>query len=195
MSPAGAPDAIILPIASTWDGGEARPDERATVAVEHRDGGLDVHIRAPLHGDPPPPLPPGPTWGLWEHEVVELFVLGPGERYTEVEVGPHGHHLLLRLEGRRHIVERCLPLDVTIERDDTTWAARFHLPADLLPLPPWRANAYAIHGTGAARRYLAHHGVPGDAPDFHRLETFPPLPWRPGAQAPRGPLDLDQGGG
>jgi hypothetical protein len=42
----------------------------------------------------------------------------------------------------------------------------------LLPPPPHRINAYAIHGQGTARRYLALHPVLGDEPDFHRLECF-----------------------
>jgi len=37
-------------------------------------------------------------------------------------------------------------------------------------------NAYAIHGQGSERRYLAAHAVRGAAPDFHRLECFAALP-------------------
>ena len=49
--------------------------------------------------------------------------------------------------------------------------------ARLEDLPPGlaAANAYAIHGEGSARRYLAWTPVPGPAPDFHRLEYFAPL--------------------
>lgn len=169
------PSPITLDITSTWDGAPAREGERASVTLAARDGGLDVGIDAPLHGDPPPPSPPGPTWALWEHEVVELFVLGAGERYTELEVGPHGHHLLLRLEGRRSVVARCLPLDVLVEHRGDRWGARLHLAATGLPPPPWRINAYAIHGQGE-RRYLAWTPVPGPSPDFHRIERFPLLP-------------------
>jgi hypothetical protein len=44
-------------------------------------------------------------------------------------------------------------------------------------LPPGlgRVNAYAIHGQGANRRYLAAYSVGGTAPDFHRLDRFVPL--------------------
>jgi hypothetical protein len=41
--------------------------------------------------------------------------------------------------------------------------------------PPHRLNAFAMHGLGLRRRYLAMEPVPGEAPDFHRLEHF--LPW------------------
>lgn len=170
MSPAR-----ILQIALAWDGAPAPRGEHASVSLTRARGGLDVRMDAPLHRDPPPPGPPGPTWELWNHEVLELFVLGPDERYTELEIGPHGHHLLLRLAGRRTIVERCLPLDVDVRRAETRWSAVCHLGAAVLPPPPWRINAYAIHGAAGERRHLAWTPVPGPGPDFHRLELFPPL--------------------
>lgn len=166
---------LALPIAHTWDGQPVPPAEQVQVWLSADSDGLWLELVAPFHGDPPPEGPPGPTWGLWDHEVVELFVLGPGERYTEVELGPHGHHLLLRLQGRRQVVDKLLPLDVQVARTADRWTARVHLPSSCLPERPWRGNAYAIHGTGAARRYLAWTPPGGPTPDFHRLETFPPL--------------------
>ena len=115
-------------------------------------------------------------WKLWEHEVVELFVLGPGETYTEIEVGPHGHHLVLQLAGRRQVLARELPLELTIKHTQRRWTAVAELPLVLLPPTPWRGNVYAIHGLGAKRRFLAGWPVPGPHPDFHRLEHFRPLP-------------------
>lgn len=193
-----------LPIETTWDGAPALAAERVQTWLERAPTGLLFSLDAPLHGDPPPQAPPGPTWALWEHEVVELFVLGAGEgrgegeggregaggseggreggsdgggeRYTELELGPHGHHLLLRLEGVRRVVERMLPLDVHFSRSFGRWQARALLPWALLPAPPWRANAFAIHGLGPSRRYLAAFPTGGAQPDFHRLEVFRPLP-------------------
>lgn len=165
-----------LLIASTWDGQPIAAAEQATVRLTAQEGGLVVEIDAPFHGDPPPPGAPGPTWKLWEHEVVELFVLGADDHYTELEISPHGHYLLLRLEGRRNVVARELPLAVTVSRTDGRWQAKTVLPASVLPIGPWRANAYAIHGLGEARRYLAWTPAPGPAPDFHRIEVFPLLP-------------------
>ena len=55
--------------------------------------------------------------GLWDYEVVEAFFLcSKNNHYLEVEVGPHGQHLALLLNGRKNIVKECLPLkwDVTI---------------------------------------------------------------------------------
>ncbi|MBY0399504.1 hypothetical protein K2X89_04365, partial [Myxococcota bacterium] len=55
------------------------------------------------------------------------------------------------------------------------WRGRARVPLDFLPTGLCSANAYAIHGVGDARRYLAWHPVPGPQPDFHRLELFPPI--------------------
>ena len=164
-----------LPINHTWDGQPAEPTEQALVGLQRLGSGLMLRIEAPDHGDPAPPGPAGHTPGLWDHEVVELFLCGPGQRYLEVELGPHGHHLVLLLDGVRQPVDSPAALDVTWAHGPRRWTAQARLPASWLPPRPWRANAYAIHGTGDARRYLAATPVPGDGPDFHRIDLFPPL--------------------
>ena len=169
----GSTEAVELPIALLWSGEPCREGERASITLTRvPDGSLLLSIDAPFHGDPPPDSEPGPTWALWEHEVVELFLLGDKERYTEIEVGPHGHHLVLRLEGRRKVVEKLLPLDLAIAHAGGRWTCTARLGQGLLPSGELRGNAYAIHGAGEGRRYLAWAPVPGDGPDFHRLEHF-----------------------
>ncbi len=166
---------LRLHIQREWSGASVGPEEAVLLTLED-DGELVLTVEAPFHGDPPPPGAPGPTWGLWEHEVVELFVLGPGERYTEIELGPHGHHLVLQLEGVRRPVPRELALEYEAEIEGDRWRGLARVPRALLPEGPHRVNAYAIHGQGEARRYLAFEPVPGDRPDFHRLERFVALP-------------------
>lgn len=164
-------------ITTLWDGGPALPSEEVVLDVRWpQDPGEDFvfKLTAPWWGDPKPDGPVGPRPGLWDYEVVEVFVLGPDEQYTEIEVGPHGHHLVLRLHGRRNVVESALPLSVTIDRTETHWVADVRLRAELLPPRPWTWNAYAIHGVAQGRRYLALYGAPGPAPDFHRLDLFRP---------------------
>jgi len=165
----------MLIIDHTWDGRPALPGEAVTLDLALGEDGLSIVVDAPLHDDPAPEQPPGPTWALWEHEVVELFVLGEGERYTEVELGPWGHHLVLRLEGRRNPVDKLLPIDVTVERSGGRWRASTILPRRLLPPGVLRCNATAAHGPPEARRYLSWQALPGDRPDFHRLGCFVPL--------------------
>jgi hypothetical protein len=162
---------IDLPIRSTWDGQPIGADEACAVSIGIEGGVLRGEIEAPLHGDPPPPGRAGRLPGLWDYEVVEVFVAGPGERYVEVEVSPHGHHLALRLVGVRHVVDDALPLSLSVERSGARWRARWELLAPL-PTGPLRANAYSIHGSGAARRYLAHRALPGPKPDFHQPARF-----------------------
>ena len=64
-----------LELASTWDGQPARDSERATLTLSATPDALHIAVDAPYHGDPPPPGAPGPCWRLWEHEVVELFIV------------------------------------------------------------------------------------------------------------------------
>lgn len=140
--------------------------------------GLRITVDAPYHGDPPPAGPPGPTDGLWDFEVVELFVVGAADdegrpRYTEIELSPHGHHLVLELAGERNIVRRLLPLEYRAVVDGKRWSGEAILEGRFLPPPPYRGNAFAIHGRGAGRRYLAATPVPGERPDFHRVTCFP----------------------
>lgn len=164
-----------LRIAQTWDGQPARPDEEVNLQLRVEGDALIIEVEAPFHGDSPPEAPRGPTWALWEHEVVELFILGPGLRYTEIELGPYGHHLVLQLEGVRQIVARELPIAFTASREGGLWRGVATVPLSLLPPGPHRVNATAIHGQGAARRYLAWAPMPGEKPDFHRLDFYLPL--------------------
>ena len=63
----------------------------------------------------------------------------------------------------------------SICRGQVGWTGRAAIPAAWLPEPVGIGNAYAIHGPPEARRYRALHPVPGEAPDFHRLECFGPI--------------------
>jgi hypothetical protein len=167
-----------LTIDKTWDGQAARSDEVARVTLRQRGGGLEVLVDAPWHRDPPPPAAPGPTDRLWEFEVVEIFVAGadPGApRYTEIELSPYGHHLVLRFVGVRNPVDRGLQLAYSAERRADRWTGRAVVPARYLPLAPWRANAFSIHGAGNERRFLAAHRLPGPAPNFHQPGEYSPL--------------------
>lgn len=164
-----------LSIAHMWDGQPAPRAEWATVELTLGRHALLVDIDAPFHADEPPSGPGGHTPGLWNHEVVELFLLGQGERYVEIELGPHGHHLLLELSGVRRVVGEHTVLDYSATCLGGRFIGHAEVPLRLLPPGLARTNAYAIHGAGAARRYLAWRGAPNVRPDFHRLETFGPL--------------------
>ena len=165
-------------VRQSWNGGPLRRNEFARIELRigaPGGGALEVEIEATDYGDPAPATCPGRCDGLWNFEVVELFLLGDGDRYLELEFGPHGHFLALTLEGRRRIVPSDLAVEFTAERRGPRWHGRARVPLGGLPPGLRAANAYAIHGEGEARRYLAWAPVPGAQPDFHRLECFPAL--------------------
>lgn len=168
-------------IDTTWDGKAVHAEERVVLDLTRETcesgAGADwiFELDAPFHGDPPPPVPAGPTRGLWNHEVVELFLLAPPDHYLEIELGPHGHHQALELRGVRRPVREGLPLDFRATIDRSRWRGRARIPQALVPDGVARLNAFAIHGLGEHRRHLAFRPVPGPEPDFHRLEHFADL--------------------
>lgn len=163
----------MIRVAHRWDGA---PLARPVATLRMEPGPVwRIEVEADFFGDPAPPSPPGPTDRLWEHEVVELFLVGDGERYTEIELGPHGHHLVLQLDGVRRVVRARIPIAYEVTRTGDRWRGVARVDAALLPAPR-RWNAFAIHGVDAARRYCAAVPVPGPAPDFHRLDAFAPWP-------------------
>lgn len=171
-----------IAIDRTWDGASASGGEIVTVALRWIADGLRLRWDAPFHGDPAPAAPMSgalrSTEGLWNHEVVELFIaseasLGSARpSYLEIELGPHGHHLLLRFEGVRRRVGTVEPLASSARISGNRWWGEMVIARPDLPPGPWIGNAYAIHGVGEGRRYLAADPVPGKRPDFHRLECF-----------------------
>ncbi len=161
-----------LTIARTWNDEPVRPEEAVAVVLSVDDDELRVTVDAPFHGDPAPTSPAGSTDRLWEHEVVEIFLLGEEDRYLELELGPHGHFLLLSLHGERRAVESGLPVRYDATIAGSRWQGEARLQAALLPPGLDRLNAFAIHGQGADRRYLAWRPTLGEQPDFHHLASF-----------------------
>lgn len=167
---------LACSIEHLWDGEHAGYVGPPRVMIDVEVDGVRLRIDAPWHGDAPPTGPPGRKARLWEHEVVECMVLGEDDRYLEVEIGPHGHWLVLQLEGVRRVIAEPEGLVVEVDHAGARWRADAWIPNGWLP-PGWsRWNAFAIHGEGPARRYAAWRPAGGEAPDFHRLEVF--APWQ-----------------
>lgn len=162
-------------IGQTWDGEALDERERVSLEVLTIGETLTVHVDAPFHGDPLPVADVGSVHGLWEYEVVELFLLGDDERYFELELGPGGHYLALKLHGVRCPTASGLPVSFTAKVTGNRWQGRASVPRSYLPEGPLRANAYALHGQAEARRYLAFRAVKGERPDFHQLDVFEPV--------------------
>eukprot|EP00981_Chlorochromonas_danica_P004025 scaffold766_cov167-Ochromonas_danica.AAC.13 len=178
-----------------WDG---RPSPYERYAIELRispeSGDVLVHIDAPYHNDPPPDAPPGRFEELSDYEVVELFISSQRSDvtecpYLEVQVGPHGHYMLIFFMGEADWEDQDPTLDldqeplVHINKQRQRWTADLAIPAHFLPEPDckadlsvnWNFNACAIFGKEDRRRYLSYHALSGDQPNFHQLRNFQPI--------------------
>lgn len=166
---------LHIPITASWCGESLGDAARVDVNLSTTDTRLRVEITAPYYNNPAPAHAPGSTPRLWEHEVVECFILGDDARYLEMEFGPHGHYLLLNLHGERKLIEqgmRC-DYDAHISPDGRSWVGVASVPIALLPPSPARYNAYAIHTTTHMKRHMARFpNHDDDTPNFHRLSTF-----------------------
>ena len=93
-----------------------------------------MDVDAPFYNDPKPQLEKKTQnsaednncayMGLWDYEVVEAFFLNSKTgHYLEVELSPHGQHLVLLLHGKKNIIQDRLPLkyDVEIGKTNTTY--------------------------------------------------------------------------
>ncbi|MDP2106916.1 MAG: hypothetical protein Q8J76_13050 [Desulfobulbaceae bacterium] len=166
---------LILPIDRLWDGSIADADEQAKVVFALTPSGMNVEVTARFHGDPAPNQPVGQTDGLWNYEVVELFVANEKDEYLELEIGPHGHYLALLFSGKRLLTRQDIVVFCQTTIDGALWRATAHVPQSCLPHNLSRANAYAIHGREGGRRFLAAFPLSGTQPDFHQLNFFKPL--------------------
>lgn len=171
------PPRVKITVEHLWDGSPAAADERVAITLRATDaaGTLQIEVEAPFHGDPPPPHAAGATPGLWNHEVVELFLYGADGRYLEVELGPHGHHLVLELRGVRQVTRQGLVIAFDREIVGARWHGRASIPGALIPAGTDRLNAHAIHGVGEDRRYLSAFAAGGARPDFHRPDVAGPI--------------------
>jgi hypothetical protein len=166
----------------TWDGRSIPDFEKASVRLATGPERWTLHFSAPF--DPQTRLPtalPGPTEGLWEYEVSELFVAGEDGHYLEVEVGPYGHFAAFYFEQIRQRKRNIEVLHSSFERQVLAsghgrFEAELQLSCADIPAGMRRWNAYRISGNPEARRYFAAHPVMGDAPDFHRLDCFAKCP-------------------
>ena len=162
-----------LSIRHTWDGAPLPREQWAEVRCELCADSLRIEVSSPFYADPAPSSPPGSTDGLWNHEVVELFLRGAGDRYLEVELGPAGHYWVIDLAGYRAPRQSGIPIEFCARVDGDRWSGEARVPGAVVPTGVCAANAFAIHGPPGRRTYLAAHPLPGPQPDFHQTHRFP----------------------
>lgn len=163
-------------IAHSWDGLVLAEEDKSWVEAHWLDNGdLSIVLNAPFANDPKPNCANTACWGLWNFEVVELFLVGTGEPspYTEIEISPWGHHLVLQLLGARNTIAKELPLQiVTLERGASRWIATAVLSQHFLPEGNLKVNAYRISGVEPTRQYQVMTPMVGHTPDFHHIDQF-----------------------
>ena len=121
-------------ISTRWDGTPLPASEAVDFTLTLGDSCLRISFSAPFYNNPASPAaPPGPCQQLWDYEVFEIFFLGVNDRYVEVEVCPHGQHLVLLLDGVRKPFVDMLPLAYTYSVRDGKWTGHFDIPFAYFP--------------------------------------------------------------
>lgn len=164
-----------LVIGHTWDGNELAAVDKAVVNLSWLDNGdLSISVDSPFANDPKPDCDSTSCWELWNHEVVELFLVNSADpaAYTEIEISPWGNHLVLQLLGSRNVVAKQLPLELTVTRSGDRWSAEAVLSQALIPAGALTVNAYRISGTEPNRNYHVMTPMVSDEPDFHLIDQF-----------------------
>jgi hypothetical protein len=146
---------------------------RAEVSLAQTREGVRVHVRAPVLQNAR--IPAQPTGmrvaNLWEYDVVEVFFVGPGHQYLELELGAGGHWLLLSFNEIRHRSNEHeqLALKINWKREGEFWTSETVIPLELIPKSLRALNAFVI----ARGFFLAHSPVSGPEPDFHQPDKYP----------------------
>lgn len=156
-----------------WDGTQISTQDEVHVHIERLPSGLSLEIDAPYYGDVAPEQPACSLWGLWNYEVVEIFLVGADGRYLEAEFGPHGHHLLLWLDAPRNIVQKHLPVSFRSSIVEKRWYGSVHIDASILPEKIVKWNLFSIHGQDTHRVYQCMQPLGTAQPDFHQPHRFP----------------------
>ncbi len=131
---------------------------------------------------------PGPHWGVWEGDVVEVFLRVGGSEYFEFVLSPLDQPFELQIfeprkrvnrefrSGFRHGA-RCENAQPNGAQD---WSAWMEVDLDRLGWAGGRddltGNAFAILGRPDARRYFSLFLPPQTVPDYHLPEYFAKLP-------------------
>jgi hypothetical protein len=184
-------ESIHLKIDQTWHASPLAENEQITMMLDFQDEQqLSIQLIAPYFRNEPPPCPSGSTWGLWQYEVVEVFLVWENHQYLEIEMGPHGHHLVLGLDGIRQIKQAFIPVNYEAEILGNLWQGRLSLDLGKSILKEsyvgvfkWQnlkaINAFAIHQPLKMRapkekRYCVAFAVAeqNEQANFHCIDRF-----------------------
>lgn len=169
------PEELHLHIEKNWDGSPCADDRLwADVFLAQTKEGLFIRAQAPmLHEQKVPETPMGSrVEGLWEFDVVELFLVGPGHQYLEIELGAGGHFLVLGFDSIRHrsdSFESFTPILRYEKTGEKIWMSSLTIPWKMVPENLRALNTFAI----MAGQFLAYSSVSGEQPNFHQPDRYP----------------------
>jgi hypothetical protein len=114
------------------------------------------------------------NWGLWEHDVFEVFISRDGVQYLEVQVSPLGQNFVLHITEPR--VEFTVPKSFTGETKTLTispWHSTISIPICEIPGDSniLTGNCFSIVGEDK-RNHFALNTNTETNPDFHRPDLF-----------------------
>lgn len=117
--------------------------------------------------------------GLWERDVVELFLSETGSpRYQEFNVSPSGAWWTMAFSGYRTRMGTNSMPSVRCHADafGSGWRAAMAIPLSQLTIG-WSSESGALNVTailGNPQRFVTALDLGGGEPDFHRAERFLP---------------------
>ena len=126
----------------------------------------------------------GPHWGLWEGDVVELFLRVGDSHYFEFQVSPLGQDFELKVIEPKTNVDREFRSGMLAKTEHRAWAGEWDTSMEIdLTRLGWQGdrttitgNAFAILGKGEPRMHYGLNLPPQEKPDFHLPEHFKKLP-------------------
>ncbi|MEK9155469.1 MAG: hypothetical protein AAB839_02355, partial [Patescibacteria group bacterium] len=166
---------IVFSVNRFWNGTPCTEENlHGTVVITRQDDGLEIQMSLPHQQAPN--IPENVSIGsrvanLWEYDVVECFLAGE-QGYFELELGAGGHFLALSFSAPRVRSNEHLDWQPKIDyrADAQGWTSTVLVPWHMVPSGLRSANAFVI----VRDNFLAFHPTPGDVPNFHQPESFPP---------------------
>ncbi len=117
---------------------------------------------------------PDKNWGLWEHDVFEVFISKDGESYLEVQISPLGQNFVLKIKKPRKVFESPASFSGKTETISTKpWHCLISIPFSDIPgsSKSLTGNCFCVVGEAKREFYALNINSEKD-PDFHRPELF-----------------------